>query len=216
MNLEGTLRVHQERLIRATGQAAALLLGVEDPTRTLVAAMSVVARALGVDRVTLLRFRRAENLLSPSGVGKATRETLYFSTLYEWARTPKLTLAPLYQDVPVVGESYDCTRWLKVLEAGRTLSIVGLDGLPRDERAMVEAMPVRALIRAPIRRHGQLWGAIGFDRADNERPWLESEERVLQALGDMITALVLRGVFEPLPDTGPPEDLAHAPSGAMT
>jgi len=157
--------------------------------------------------------RAAQTLLTPAPdapydafleiLGKAARASrAYYFLMHrgahgEWLTSQKAEWCaagvtpqidnPALQNLDMVASGYG--RWVDVLSRGEAINSLVAD-LPEQERPLLEAQDIQAILILPLLSDHTLQGFIGFDRCDEARQWSTAEVDLLRtAAADLTQAL---------------------------
>ncbi|MCM2269930.1 MAG: response regulator, partial [Thermoanaerobaculia bacterium] len=142
-----------------------------------------LGEATGVSRTYLFRHR-----LDAAGDCLADQ-------IAEWAAAG---IEPQRDNPEMQGFSYRATgnEWILArLAAGETIAARAAE-LPAAFQPILEKQAIRSLVLTPIRRHGELWGFVGFDECRSDRRWSEAETGALRVAASLLGAAVERGDAE--------------------
>lgn len=160
-----------EDLPRGWYLEAALAL-LEKGTGGLEEALARLGQGLGVDRAYLFRLEVQE------GVWYATQ-------LSEWARegVEAQIHNPTLRRLPLVEAGYG--RWLAHFLEGRPIQ-GKVASFPPEERPLLEAQDIQALLVTPVFLEGRLWGFLGVDACREARSFTEEEAGLLKGLAQVL------------------------------
>ncbi len=179
-----TLRMQRDNLLLAVSRGAAKLVRARRWRFAMDEVLGDVGTAARVDRAWLFRiFPRSDGDL---------RTSLW----HEWGAAGtgfvSLRADPAFANMPVRGPRHDHTLSIEHMLAHRLYSCADTRTLPAAARVVLDRLGIRSVLRTPVLRNGQLWGALGFDSVRTTRPWLDSEQEALAALSTILTALLER------------------------
>ncbi len=182
---------------------AALAL-LEKGAEGLGEALARLGEGLGVDRAYLFRLEAQEG-------------AWYATQLSEWTRegvTPQLG-NPLLTRVPMA-QGYG--RWVERFLEGRPIQ-GAVRTFPEEERPLLEAQDIQALLAVPVFLEGRLWGFLGVDACRGVRAFREDEVELLKGLARVL-ALSLNLLervrrLEGLLEKTPLYVLRFSPEGAL-
>jgi PAS domain S-box-containing protein len=159
----------KDQLMAGLAKAMNLIIVEKDTDLGIQGAISIIAKAVGVDRVYIFEnhFRGDEAVMSQR---------------YEWVRDNIEPQMDALQNVPY--SSMDPERY-RALAEGR--SIKGMVRNLRDhERAVLDPQGILSIMLVPISIDGRFWGFMGFDECRTERLWSDLEDSVLQVAAGSI------------------------------
>jgi diguanylate cyclase (GGDEF)-like protein/PAS domain S-box-containing protein len=170
---EGALEA-RDGILHAVMLSAAGLVSGSSLAEAMPKALEVVARAIGVDRVMVLKKRaRAE--------GGPVLE-------YAW-QAPGV---PRVADYALRGwDRPEITACFEPLDAGAVVMTTARAAGP-EMSAMMAAMHSQSLLCVPIVFNEETWGCIGVDDCRAERIWSSTELDALGTLARVIGSLVMR------------------------
>ena len=169
----------RDAILQAVNQTShqLLLLGATESMDKANQALSIFGAATGADRVLVWNFH-----LNNEGDTK-----LYCSPLCAWSAAQ--TTAPnmdIYKDIPVFEAMPSIFGGLAEGQC--------FNGLVRDmeplERGQFQQQGTKALLVAPIRFHGTLWGFMTFENCQEEQLWPLFEESIYKAAGTHLGATI--------------------------
>lgn len=96
---------------------------------------------------------------------------------------------PDLQNVPYDDAGFG--RWRRLFEAGEPV-FGRIYELPADERPLLDAQGVQAVVAVPVWVAGAWWGWLGFDDCEQARDWKPAEVEALSAAADAVAAAIER------------------------
>ncbi|MEE4250255.1 MAG: PAS domain-containing protein [Alcanivoracaceae bacterium] len=177
-----TTQRKQNAMRAVMGEAAAGLLAAdaEAMDTAIEQALRLSGEHLGADRAYLCMLTGNDARLSNS---------------HEWCAPEIAPRKDTLRDIPLETVPW---LWTQIL-LDQSIIITDVGALPaeaRAEKAMFEALEVRALCGFPIRRGGKTLGFIGFDQVGVTRDWDASPLDLLGLLAGLIGSALLRTVYE--------------------
>ena len=164
------LEYHGE-LLEAIGSVAnsLLMMDAKDLDSTIYDTMSIIGRAVSVDRVYVWKNHTGDD-------GR-----LYTSRLFEWSPDVEQL-----SDEHAINISYDDTipSWEKNLKQGVCLNSRVKDTTP-EEQAQFIPQGIKSILIVPIFMQDKFWGFAGFDDCKRERVFSVVEENILRICGFM-------------------------------
>lgn len=170
----------RDALLRGVAEATNHLLIEPDYTAAIVNALSVLGKAVNVDRVYLY-----QNHPHPD-----TGEVA-MSMRYEWTRAsvqPSIN-QPHWQNQPY--SAFGLSRWYDALSTGNSVSGIACE-LPVSEQTLLGFDRVLSFLLVPILIDDQFWGFIGFDDCHTDRHWSRNEETLLVAMAASVGGALKR------------------------
>jgi len=170
----------QGAILRAAASAAERFAHSEGWAEAIDESLEHLGEAAEVDRVYLYANHQDE------------RRGLVMSISHEWAAAtvPATIDDPENQNYPY---AHGFSHWEAALRAGHVVASVVSDAGPI-ERADMEAEAVKATLAVPVFVADAWWGFIGFDDAEVERRWDESEIDALMVAAGTIGAAIGRAI----------------------
>ncbi|GAA6760228.1 sensor domain-containing protein [Thermus oshimai] len=167
-------------------------------------ALARLGEGLGVDRAYLFRL-------------EAQEDGWYATQLAEWARegiTPQLE-NPILKRFPMA-QGYG--RWVERFLEGKPIQ-GAVRTFPEEERPLLEAQDIQALLAVPVFLERRLWGFLGVDACREVRAFREDEVELLKGLARVL-ALSLNLLervrrLEGLLEKTPLYVLRFSPEGAL-
>jgi GAF domain-containing protein len=155
--------------------ASDLLLRQGFGAEAVMAALEIIGRGLGVDRVYIF-----EDSIDPETGGRL------MSQRYEWSADGVVSELdnPELQDL-----SYDSMvpDWVGRFADGREVSGLVCE-MNSPARELLESQQILSILLCPIHVGGQCWGFVGFDDCQQPRIWPDPEVRALSALAKTLGA----------------------------
>lgn len=178
------MRMQRENLLQTVSTGAAKLVRARRWRFAMDEVLGDIATAARVDRAWLFRlYSRSDG---------ERRSSIW----HEWGAPGtgfvSLRNDRLHTDMAVRGLRHDHSQTMTQLLDGRLYVCGDVRQLPPLQRATAQSLGIRSIIRAPVLRGGQLWGALGFDSVRTIRHWVESEREALTALATLLSAVLDR------------------------
>ncbi|MCL2480589.1 MAG: transporter substrate-binding domain-containing protein [Spirochaetaceae bacterium] len=169
----------QNNLLKTVNSVSAILLDpdIEKFESNLLDSMSIIAKAIDVDRVCIWRNYTKDN-------------QLYCTLTYEWLgdAIPQHKKSDLFTDI-----SYDevIPGWEKKLSQGKCINSLVYNML-FETQAQLSQWGILSVFVVPVFIHDTFWGFVGFDDCHREREFAENEELILRSASRMIANALIR------------------------
>jgi PAS domain S-box-containing protein len=164
----------QTALLHSVGFATDQLLAMTDRDQTVTAVLQNLAIEADMTRTYVLE-NRADTVSSAQ-------------PLYEYWRSQEPLDEAQAQAVRAILRERIVEN-ATTLGEGKVLQYRITDLAERDQ-AVLSPLKLRASIILPIFVDGRLWGCLGMDQADSDRPWPETEVNTFKATGRILAALL--------------------------
>lgn len=188
--LDITARVEAEEVatrrgavLSAVAFAAERFLRGEGLNSAIPAVLARLGEAAGASRVYIFQAHGDED-------GR-----LRVSQRYGWAAPglPPQIESAMLQDFPFTTAGF--SRWAEAFSRGKAIHGL-LREFPLEERAVLAAQGILALVAVPIFVAGKWWGFLGCDECRHERDWTPAEVEALRAAGGALGAAIERTMLE--------------------
>ena len=166
-------------LIKASGEAAAIILNQGTSDESFSRSMRILGEITGVSRVYYFEV----SLLEPARPLACQR--------YEWCAAgiePQID-NPLLQEVDLFAAGY--TRWVEEMQAHRTVH-GHIRDFPVIEQPLLSEQNILSLAVTPVHVHGVWSGFLGFDACLQEVEWTEEAVACLELMGRVFGAAIER------------------------
>ncbi len=170
----------RDRLLRGMAQAVNSLLTAPNFDAGIHLALKGIGEIMNVERVYIFE-RRVESADENAPPLISARYVWVNPASRHHVEMTQLQNLPFDQLFP---------RWDVALRAGKTIS-----GCVTDFMAPVAKRndaDLRNILLVPIRIEGRLWGFLGLDDGDLQRPWHSSDESILHTAADSLGAAAAR------------------------
>ncbi|MHB0877424.1 MAG: PAS domain S-box protein, partial [Anaerolineae bacterium] len=168
-------RMELERLV-ASASAQLVSLHSEQADSAIEAALGEVGRFGAADRAYVF-------LLSADQTS--------MTNTHEWCAAGIAPQKDSLSDLPTSSLPW----WTEHILALQTIDIPSVAGLPAEagaEQAILQAQDIRSLVVVPLAHGERSIGFLGFDSVRGTKQWATEDVRLLQTLGDMISATIER------------------------
>ncbi|NLW77810.1 MAG: PAS domain-containing protein [Ruminococcaceae bacterium] len=169
--------MRQDLLLRAVNTMASRLLASQPESfdEAVHTALRALGESAGANRVYVWENFERE--------GK-----LFCRQIYEWCDD----VAPL-QGMPFAesADYDDMPSWRDILTQGGRVNRLVKDLLPQ-ERALLEAQSVQAILVVPVFLRGAFWGYVGFENCHEARLFTNGEEKILASGAVLLVSAILR------------------------
>jgi len=168
----------QNDLLKTLNHVSSILLDpvIEKFESNLIYSMSIMAKAMDVDRVCIWKNHISD-------------ERLRCTLAYEWVDNPILRRGsnmPMdishEEDIPGIGE---------LLAEGKCVTGITRDMLPETQVFLVKGEIISFFV-VPVFLQETFWGSISFDDCHTERTFTENEELILRSAGRLIANALIR------------------------
>jgi PAS domain S-box-containing protein len=169
----------RDMLLEAISKATDMLVQGDNLEDSINGALEMVGKATGVNRVYIFRNHYNPNFRMP-----------LMSQCYEWCDgtvEPQID-NPELQDLPY---EFQFSRWYETLSAGKVI-LGNTREFPEPERIALQSQEIRSILITPVFIDRVFWGYMGFDDCGSERIWSGTEEQILAAAANTISAAYLR------------------------
>lgn len=172
----------KDRLLLATAQAMAELIGASEIIDSLRKCVEVVGRSTGVDRVYLFT-----NEMDGDGAPVRTSQRVEWNSGTAAAQYDN----PDLQDVPV--EAFG--EFMAPLQRDEPFKAVVAEIRSDEVRSFLEAQDILSILVLPITVQGRFWGFLGFDQCSHVRTWSAEEQAILVSLCSAMSSAVERDIL---------------------
>jgi len=165
----------QNNLLKAVNSVSSVLLDpdIERFENSMLMSMGMMAKALGVDRVSMCK-------------NNVKDENFY---CYEWhGDTKSRNGIGITKNVPY---SEAIFGWEETLSRGYCINSLVCDMSP-EAQAQLELKGVKSFFAAPVFIRDVFWGYVGFYDCHRERKFTENEELILRSASRMIANALIR------------------------
>jgi signal transduction histidine kinase/CheY-like chemotaxis protein len=168
----------QNDLLKTVNTVSEILLepGMSNFEERLLRSMSIIAKTIGVDRVTIWRNHKKEG-------------RLYCTLAYEWSNEAGLYTGEKFQyDV-----SYDeyTPGWEELFLSGKCINTL-VKNLPEAQQPQLLLRDIISIFITPIFVNDLFWGFVGFDDCHSEREFADNEEIIMRSAGKLIANAFIR------------------------
>ena len=171
--------LRRDRLLDAIAKATARLVQGDNIDESINAALEIIGKATGVNRVYIFWNHEEPGYSMP-----------LMSQSFEWTDgtvEPQID-APELQNLPY---EFYFPRWFRTLAKGNVIS-GNIREFPESEKEILEVQQIKSILVTPVFVSRNFWGFVGFDDCEKERKWSLTEERLLSAAANTIGAAFLR------------------------
>ena len=171
------------RLLEAANEASAFLLNTskEDFGVIIIRSMQVVARAVNVDRMYIMK-----NHLIDGELG--------CTQIFEWSENVapqqggKYVTNIIYRDI--------VPTWPDILSQGKSINSL-VEDMSFKEQAILAPQGIVSILVVPVFINHNLWGVVGFDDCRHRRLFSGLEERILRSISlSIANAIHKNGITE--------------------
>jgi signal transduction histidine kinase/ActR/RegA family two-component response regulator len=175
--IEQTLN-YQQKMLSAVDECARMLVDLDaDNAEGIIGrALNVLAHSIGSNRTTVYCADPEDD--------DVFRLRFWFSLVPGEESDPR----DLLRDVRL---SRDLPSWNEILARGESVNQT-ITAMASNERAMMEALGVRAILLMPISFKGRLWGGVTFEDCFNERTFTSVEIAIMRAGATLIAFCLSR------------------------
>jgi PAS domain S-box-containing protein len=172
----------RDEILEAVNFTATRLLESADWKKQAPNILEKLGTSAGVDRVYLLKYPENNGHID---VGEV------IANLIEWAAPGVEHKLQDSQPPDLIEFSKAMEHWKKTLTKGEV--IVGTpEHLPKEEKALIQALGLRGIALVPILLEGHLWGLLGFDQIKADRTWDSTELEALKTFADTFASAIQR------------------------
>ena len=165
------------RILKATAEAANVLLTEVDFDRAVNKALQIIGQTLDTDRVTVV-----ENWHNPS-----TPNIPHWRLLYEWHSSG--TISQISNPELTQGSYEGIEKWYTLQSQGQSISRK-LSEIAEPFRSGQEKLGVKVIHAVPIFIEGKHWGIVGFDDCRRETNRSEAELSILKTAAACIGSAI--------------------------
>ncbi|WP_204151882.1 PAS domain S-box protein [Leptolyngbya sp. CCY15150] len=169
----------RDRLLNGVALANSTLLTMADHDQAVNQALYILGTTAQVDRVYVFEH---------SWHGETSEPRL--NQRYEWVAPaiPSDLHNPQLQNLPYQKVSLE---WYQTLAQGQPVMAIA-SACPPALRTYLEQRQTQSLILMPIEIEGIIWGFVGCDDCQAERPWSNSEQSILRAAASSLGGAIAR------------------------
>jgi len=160
------------KMERTIARISSILLESDD----INACLKEMGEMVEVNRTYIFKFR--------DGLKK-------IDNIYEWCAEGTEPQIENLQDL----DSNLFPWWMKIMKKGKDIIIHDVTALgdeAKNEKEILQAQDIKALLVVPLFMRKKLWGFIGFDDTEKCRDWDEAEIRILKTMANMISSYLWR------------------------